>query len=151
MTCSSLAPQGSNALLPLLYSWVSISFFCHMHNFLQDLRSCTVIVQMSFWNFCTLYRDLYTCLKGQSHKIFCTRFFINQFILIPLEMSLDHFWIFFVFWLSYNRFKMTPQCLEHRGVGSKILQLGKFFKICFWILFCTVIAKIKQIFEWVLL
>ena len=42
----------------------------------------------------TLNLDLW--LKGQSHKIFCTWFFINQFILVPLEMSMDRF-IFMLF------------------------------------------------------
>ena len=50
-------------------------------------------------------------LKGQSRKIFCTRFFINQFILVPLEMSMGRF-IFFIFYRVIALLKWLPGTLE---------------------------------------
>ena len=57
-------------------------------------------------------------LKGQSHEIFCTRFFP------PNNSSLSHqtcpraVLIFFAYWLSYGHFKMTPRCPMYQGVET---------------------------------
>ena len=50
-------------------------------------------------------------LKGQSHEIFCTRFFP------PNSSSWSHL-IFLASWLSYRHFKMTPWCPVHWRVET---------------------------------
>ena len=65
---------------------------------------------------CLLPLQLVQCyLKGQSQEIFCSIFFINQFILVPLEMSKGRF-NFFAFSQSYCTFKTTPRYFGNRGV-----------------------------------
>ena len=60
-------------------------------------------------------------LKGQSHEIFCTRFFfINQFILVPLEMSMGRFYFFLLFHRVITLLKQLPGTLE---TGESLLIL----------------------------
>ena len=73
-----------------------------------------IVYSGSFCSFADLKYIKGTVSRDFLHPIF----FINQFILIPLEMSMGHF-DFFAFWLSYRHFKMIPRCLGHRGVAPK--------------------------------
>ena len=45
-------------------------------------------------------------------------FFINQFILVPLEMSMDRFYFLLLFHRVIALFKTTPRYFGNRGVAT---------------------------------
>ena len=63
--------------------------------------------------------------KGTVSQDFCSGFFLNQFILVPLDISQGCF-DFFTFSQSYWTFKTTPWCYGNRGVAQKFFGQDNF-------------------------
>ena len=91
--------------------WIILTFIIGCPSFLSSEQICR--------KSSTLPKYLLKYLKGQSHEIFCTRFFHQS--VHSGSIRVVHgpfFFIFLAFSQSYCTFKTNPQYFRNRGVAT---------------------------------